>query len=172
MVWQAFRDQDVREFRLTPADAVSLDSYKPESDADFLRLHERAAEAFETEPEAREKYLYNCGAAVRSFHIDPYGQLTVCSMTRTPAYDLLSGSFREGWQTLGEWRSVQVSKDFACLHCDLSTSICQRCPAFSVHEHGDPETVVEYACAIAHLRGKRMGLDSRLKERGLEVSGI
>ncbi len=47
--------------------------------------------------ERDQRYLYCCGAGLRSFHIDPYGQLSLCLMARQHSYDLRSGTFKEGW---------------------------------------------------------------------------
>jgi len=30
----------------------------------------------------------NCGAGVNSFHVDSYGRMQVCMLSRTPSYDL------------------------------------------------------------------------------------
>jgi hypothetical protein len=38
-----------------------------------------------------------CGGGKYKFHIDAYGQLQLCSNNRRQSYDLLQGSFREGF---------------------------------------------------------------------------
>lgn len=158
-----FYGKDINELRLAPTEVVDLDFLRSDAE-DLLRDGYRYGQEG---PEKNSLYdpgrLYNCGAGFRSFHIDPYGQLTACHMIRSPSYDLMNGSFQEAWDRfLGAFRSSRISKDIECLHCELA-GLCQRCPAFSELENGDPESVVEYACAIAHLRAERLGIHARPK---------
>jgi radical SAM protein with 4Fe4S-binding SPASM domain len=153
-----FYGKDIADLRLSPAEAVALDLLQPDALESMRSAYELLVDVAETNPLYDPNKLYNCGAGFRTFHIDPYGQLTGCHMVRSPSYDLTTGSFEEGWGSfLAEFRSLQVSKDFDCLHCDLA-GLCQRCPAFSALENGDQETVVEYACAIAHGRARKLGI--------------
>jgi radical SAM protein with 4Fe4S-binding SPASM domain len=153
-----FYGKDIRNLRLTPDEVVSLEFLRPDMEEVLLNAYKIAVEAPESNPLYDSEKLYNCGAGFRSFHIDPYGQLTGCHMLRSPSYDLTAGSFREGWANfLGEMRSTPITKDIACVDCEL-TGLCQRCPAFSILENDDPESVVAYTCAIAHLRAERLGI--------------
>ncbi len=153
-----FYGKDITDLRLAPADVVSLDFVRPDGARMLLSAYELATETAETNHLYDPGRLYNCGAAYRSFHIDPYGRLTGCHMIRTPSYDLKAGTFREGWESfLGAVRATPITKDFACLNCELS-GLCQRCAAFSLQENGDPESVVEYTCAIANLRAEQLGI--------------
>ncbi len=153
-----FHGKDISELRLPAAEVVSLDFVRPTAAESFVTAYEMSAKAAVANPLYDPGRLYNCGAGFRSFHIDPYGQLTGCHMVRAPSYDLRTGTFQEGWDGfLAEMRSVRVTKDLPCFECEL-VGLCQRCPAFSQLENGDPETVVEYACAVAHLRAERLGI--------------
>jgi radical SAM protein with 4Fe4S-binding SPASM domain len=153
-----FYGRDIRHLRLPPAEVVSLDFVRAEAAETFRTAYDLMVDAAETNPLYDSGRLYNCGAGFRSFHIDPYGQLTGCHMVRSPTYDLSSGTFQEGWtEFLGAQRDRRISHEFACIDCDL-VALCQRCPAFSELENADPETVVEYACAVAHLRAESLGL--------------
>ncbi len=153
-----FYGKDIRSLRLTPAEVVSLDFVRPDMEEVLLSAYKIAADGSEANPLYDAGRLYNCGAGFRSFHIDPYGGLTGCHMLRSPNYDLITGSFREGWADfLGEMRSRSISKEIACVGCKLA-GLCQRCPAFSSLENDVPESVVEYTCAIAHLRAERLGI--------------
>ncbi len=169
VLFQTFHGKDIRDLRLPPEELVALDFANPKAAPDLRRLDDRYRDLVEKAPHDFQEYLYTCGGGLRSFYVDPYGGMSLCQMTRPAVYDLVSGTVEEGWEVLGELRQRRVSKDFACLHCHLA-GICQRCPAFSFLEHGDPETVVEYACAIARLRAQELGLvDSMAKE--LVVAG-
>ncbi|MGQ0809743.1 MAG: radical SAM protein [Nitrospiraceae bacterium] len=55
-----------------------------------------------------------CQSGIRSFHIDAYGSLQLCSGNRTQGYDLRSGSFAEGFYRYlptfaCEWKSRRAS---------------------------------------------------------------
>jgi radical SAM protein with 4Fe4S-binding SPASM domain len=155
-----FYGRDIRNLRLSPEEVVSLDLVRPDAVDLMETAYELAVNAAETNPLYDAKRLYNCGAGFRSFHIDPYGLLTGCHMVRSPGYDLRSGSFLEGWESfLAEFRSTEVRKDIECLHCEV-VGLCQRCPAFSALENNDVESVVEYACAVAHQRARILGIIS------------
>jgi radical SAM protein with 4Fe4S-binding SPASM domain len=156
-----FHGQDIRHLRLLPEDVVELDRIRPEVQVGFRAALQRSPQARENNVLYDPNGLYNCGAGFRSFHIDPYGLLTLCHMIRAPGYDLTSGSFAEGWEVfLGEMRSTRITKDVACLHCELQ-GLCTQCPAFADLENGDPESVVDYACALTHLRAERLGFSSQ-----------
>jgi radical SAM protein with 4Fe4S-binding SPASM domain len=152
-----FHGQDIRHLRLPPDEVVELDYVRPDAE-DALRDNlQSSLDAVEDNPLYDPERLYNCGAGFRTFHIAPYGQLTMCHMIRSPGCDLTQYTFEEGWEGLSEMRSVRVSKDFACLSCGIR-GLCTCCPAFASLENGDSETTVHYACAIAHLRAERLGV--------------
>jgi radical SAM protein with 4Fe4S-binding SPASM domain len=153
-----FYGQDIRHLRLSPGEVVDLDYTRPDAEDMLRTAYDHALAAIKDNPLYDPERLYNCGAGFRSFHIDPYGLLTLCHMIRTPGYDLTVGTFAQGWEDfLDQMRSRTIKKDIDCLHCDL-LGLCARCPAFSSLENDDPETVVDYACAIAHARAERLGV--------------
>jgi radical SAM protein with 4Fe4S-binding SPASM domain len=153
-----FYGKDISKLRLPAAEVVSLDFVRPTAAESFMTAYQMSADAAVANPLYDPRRLHNCGAGFRSFHIDPYGQLTGCHMIRAPSYDLRNGTFQDGWDFfLADMRSVKVTKDFPCVYCEL-VGLCQRCPAFSQLENADPETAVEYACAVAHLRAERLGI--------------
>jgi radical SAM protein with 4Fe4S-binding SPASM domain len=158
-----FHGQDIRDLRLSPEEVVDLETLRPEAEDALGKTLRDALDGVEGSPMYDPERLYNCGAGFRFFHIDPYGQLTICHMVRSPGYDLTVGTFREGWEDfLGRMRSAAVSKNIPCHHCRVR-ALCVRCPAFANLENKDPETVVEYACEIAHLRAAQLGFSERIK---------
>lgn len=160
-----FHGKDISKLRLPAAEVVSLDFVRPTAAESFMTAYQMSADAAVANPLYDPGRLYNCGAGFRSFHIDPYGQLTGCHMVRTPSYDLKTGSFQEGWDGfLADLRSMRTTKDLPCARCEL-VGLCQCCPAFSQLENADPETVVGYACAVAHLRAERLGI-AKARETG------
>jgi radical SAM protein with 4Fe4S-binding SPASM domain len=157
VLFQTFHGKDISDLRLPVAKLVAADNLHPSAAEGFEKVDARYRTLVESDPTFVKEYVYTCGAGFRSFYIDPYGCMGLCQMTRPAAYDLAAGRFQEGWKLLGELRLRPISKEFECLQCHLA-GFCQRCPAFSTLEHGDPETVVEYACSITHLRAQQMGL--------------
>ena len=104
-----------------------------------------------------ERYLYVCGAGLRSFHIDPYGKLSICMMSRSPNYDLRSGSFKDGWQDfISKVRYQAPEGEYPCHQCEL-LSLCGQCPGWAQLEHGDSQTPVKYLCDVAHRRAEAFG---------------
>ena len=139
--------------RIQPDEVVSLDL----ADVERMKDWEEFCEKFLISP-PQPDYLYQCGAGIRSFHIDAYGQLSSCMMARLPAYNLRLGSFSDGWHTfMQDVIAQQWSHDIPCKTCSL-LSLCGRCPGWAQLEHGDQEKTVSYLCKIAHLRAEAFGL--------------
>ncbi len=103
--------------------------------------------------------LYQCGAGLTSFHVNPYGELSMCIISRDPGYNLRQGSFKEGWEQalLAERRKTRVQENFAeCQDCSLR-ALCGQCPGWSLLEHGEPDKRVDYLCQVTRARAKRLG---------------
>ena len=98
-------------------------------------------------------YLYNCGAGWNSFHIDPYGKLSVCGTSRIQNYDLRKGSFEDGYYNFFPKILTQKLKNAnnRCDQCEM-LDLCGHCPELAQLESGDPEKPIKYLCQIAHLR--------------------
>ena len=155
------------QYRLSPQEVVELDLADEKRIKAWRELWDRLGG-----PPAQLEYLYQCGAGIGSFHIDPYGQLSVCMMSRVPSYDLLRGTFHEGWHDfLGQVRAQKWSADADCPQYDTSPwespcqsceliALCGQCPGWAQMESGEPEKPVEYLCQIAHLRAEALGLNS------------
>jgi radical SAM protein with 4Fe4S-binding SPASM domain len=135
-------------FRLSPEEVFELDL------ADEKRIQEWREFCKTFVGLNKSESLFNCGAGVSSFHMDPYGQMSPCEMARFQEYNLRRGSFEEGWfEWMPEFLKLRPKGDYACARCDL-ISLCGQCPGWGWLEHGDPEVPVEYLCRIAHLRAQ------------------
>lgn len=138
--------------RLTPDKAVEFDIL----DEKRFNAWKEFIEKFFGPPDS--DYLYHCGAGVASFHIDSYGRMSPCMMSRNLSYDLFQGSFKEGWDKfIPSVRAQKRIGDYQCGKCKL-ISLCGQCPGWGQLEHGNPETPVEYLCKIAHLRAEALGV--------------
>jgi radical SAM protein with 4Fe4S-binding SPASM domain len=143
-------------YRLPPQEVVQFDRADRRRWDDLRVFYERM-------PEMRidDTYLYACGAGINSFHIDPYGKLYLCMMSRTQGYDLREGSFQEGWANyLPQVRLQPHGESYECNRCKL-LPLCGQCPSWGTLENGDPEYKVEYLCQIAHQRAAAFESTSR-----------
>ena len=147
--------EHLKELRISPREVVELDLTDPRRGPDFVRLFDRAS-GLKLDPDL----LFQCGAGVNSFHIDPYGRLMLCIMARDPSFDLRGGLFRTGWHGfLPRIREQTLREENECVECDLRP-ICDQCPGWSQLEWGDQEMVVDYLCEVAHLRAEAYGIES------------
>jgi len=134
-------------FRLTPEEIVALDKADPER----ARLWQDQLQKNQVIPQSDQRILH-CGAGKQGFHIDASGQLSICQTIRKPAYNLLSGSFREGWdQFLPKLIARQFDDDFPCLSCDLRF-VCAQCPAEVELMPGETEMQDIFMCQVTKLR--------------------
>lgn len=138
-------------FRLPPQEAV-----KYEFDNAPKRAFWRGQLQSEHPP---IEYVYVCGAALTTFNIDPYGRLGACLMARLPCYNLLAGSFHEGWYDFlyHEFRLRKAEHQSECSSCKL-ISICDRCPGWAFIEKKDYDAPIEYLCTLARLRARGLGV--------------
>ncbi len=121
------------------------------------------------------RYLYACGAGLRTFHVDPYGRLCACMTARAQTYDLRQGPFRAGWHDfLYGVRYQPATKDHRCRQCKL-LALCGQCPGWGYLEHGGADNPVEFLCRVAHLRAGALepGLPERPDDlQALEMQSI
>lgn len=96
--------------------------------------------------------LYNCGTGLTSFYINPYGFLQPCLMVSNLQYDLMKGSFTEGWQdVIPRIRKRKAGAAYACNKCEKMV-LCSFCPGFFELECGAEDVISEYLCAMGGLR--------------------
>lgn len=106
--------------------------------------------------------LFTCGAALHSFHLDPYGSLYPCLLARWLRYDLRAGSVEAARRDfMPAVRRITAGHDDTCRRCDLLT-LCQTCPACAYLEVGDPGAPEPFHCRLAHLRRQELGLTVQL----------
>jgi len=143
------RGRQAFDYRLSVAQMIALDEADPERQVQWDRM---AAAPGGQLP--RTEYVYDCGAGLRSFHIDSAGKTSVCTMSRRVTYDLLQVPFQEAWERLGGLRKLKRQLNTACRTCTVG-GLCSQCPGWSQAIHGDDETPVDYLCELGRLRGER-----------------
>ena len=139
--------------RLTPEEIVEIELGDPrvvEGWKDFAVRYSGV--------KANSDFLYTCGAGLRGFHVDPYGQLSVCMLSRLEQYDLRQGTFAEGWRDfLRGVRFQPAPQDNDCSECEL-LSMCGQCPGWAEIETGTLTERVDFLCKTAHLRAQTYGI--------------
>jgi len=141
------------QYRLSPEEVVAYDLEDPDR---FCEWKEKSQ--LYVDFKIDDRYQYTCGAGLKAFHIDPYGRLFPCIMSRLQGYDLRQGSFREGWDVyLSQVRTQLSDERYKCLKCRLLL-LCGQCPGWATVENGDVWHPVDYLCRVAHLRAKSLGM--------------
>ncbi|HMP90653.1 MAG TPA: radical SAM protein [Kiritimatiellia bacterium] len=141
-------DQDVLEERITPEQIVQLQYSSPEAIEDFERLRQEAEKA-----PPKDSRLFKCGAGIKTFHVDPRGNMHPCMMWRSTPYSLLEGSI-EGWKKhVDNLREAQSPETTGCRSCQ-NRFACGNCAAVSALESGVPGKNLDYYCAINKEREK------------------
>lgn len=132
--------------RVSPEDAVKKEFSDEERADSWEKYFER------TQGQLPSDNLYNCGAGVTNFHIDPYGNLKPCLMINNISYNLLKGSFSTGWHdVISQIRNKRPRYEFSCNQCE-KRHLCGFCPAFFELENGAEDIRSEYLCAIGNHR--------------------
>lgn len=145
-------------YRLTPEEIVEIDLAHPERVAEWKEFWEKQTNRTKG---WLHPYVYTCGAGINLFHIDPYGQLHLCLLSREPGYDLLEGSFHDGWEhAVPQARRRVPSEDYACNECEL-LCICGQCPGWATLEQGDVSRAVPFLCEVARRRAKAFDLGGK-----------
>jgi len=141
------------EHRLAPRQIVAIDRLDPEKVAGFRRLCARASQI------ADRELVYLCGAGEGSFHIDPYGRMSMCSLTRYAAYNLRRGSFRQGfYQHFPRLRAQRFGEGLVapCADCRL-LNLCTNCPGTAFLENACLHQPSRFHCEVARLRSLEAG---------------
>jgi radical SAM protein with 4Fe4S-binding SPASM domain len=140
------------EFRISPQEVIGFDLADEKRGAAWRDFCGR----FWGRP-SDQRHLFVCGAGIGSFHIDAFGQLSICMTYRGQRYDLRQGSFRDGWRHFVPGVRYQEPRgEYGCLECEI-VSLCGQCPGWSLLEHGDLQTPVGYLCQVAQLRAQAFG---------------
>ncbi|MDV2496324.1 MAG: radical SAM protein [bacterium] len=143
-------------YRLNPREIVELKMSDPDHLSKYQDYQERMQGASSETPKSQN--LYTCGAGISLFHIDSYGRLSLCMISRLNSYDLRKGSFAEGFKDylLGA-RTKAKPRDFLCDQCEIE-HICEHCPAQSELVHGVLDKPVDFLCEVTHREAAALGI--------------
>ena len=126
------RSKEPCKFRLTPKDAVEVKSMVYGSNTTMIKEH-------------KDK----CGGGKSQFHIDPYGNISICLLYRKYDHNLRYVPFLEAWQNLKPApRRARDSQE--CLSCE-ARSVCDQCPAWAYLENGSYDVPSDWVCQFTKL---------------------
>jgi radical SAM protein with 4Fe4S-binding SPASM domain len=109
------------KYRLSPKEVVALQKADVGVEEDILKFYDQ----YGGTPPSPEN-IYQCGAGLSSFHVDPDGLLSLCLMSRAHSYDLRQGTFEEGWHDfLPDLRWQKRSRPSPCQSCSLGGGTCR-----------------------------------------------
>ncbi len=167
------RNEEIKGQRLSPEEVVNLDP----PDLSFDEWLEKE-EVYMCHLQKEDDRLFaTCITRGRSFHIDPYGQMTFCQYIQDPAlrYDLRRGNFKECWEVFIPSLADRVrgGKEYLenCGACDLKGD-CGLCPSYAYLEHRRFPAKVEYLCALARENKKFKDNWQKNHRIYFEVAGI
>lgn len=139
-------DEEAYQFRLSIEEMLAMDRKDPERYNEW----QKRAEEFKN-AEVRNEFIFNCGAGLRTFHINSTGYLSPCIMLRKPSYNLKTMEFNDAWEKIGEIRKWKRQRHTMCETCSAG-ALCAQCPGWSMIVHGDYETPVDYICQLGKAR--------------------
>lgn len=149
-------DQTPIHLRVSPEEVVKKEFSDPERSRQWADYYNR------TRNNSELTGLYNCGAGVSMFHIDAHGLLYPCLMARSIKYNLLNGTFKNGWNLIiPKIRKLEIGRSKGCNVCE-KISLCGFCPGFSSLENGSEDIVSQYLCSFGEERWQQ--INNYLKE--------
>ncbi len=139
-------DRSPLNLRVSPQEAVELEFTDKKRAGNWEEYFTRS------KGQSPNDKLYNCGAGLTSFHIDPYGNLQPCIMPTGLKFNLSEGCFLKGWHgIISDIRNRKAGDLYTCNHCE-KRHLCGFCPAFFGLENGKEEIRSEYLCSMGSLR--------------------
>ncbi len=131
---------------------LELDFADPQNACELAEVFEGHAET------AEDDALYRCGAGQNTWHVTAYGEVAVCTISKTVDFNLKEGSFGAAWNgPIRQMRELKKSDVFSkCRTCQVK-QYCTMCAAKATLESGNPEFHIEYFCQVAELRAELLG---------------
>jgi len=151
-------DTSVCRYRLDPQEVMKLDF--PDEDCEAFEENDLMGRNKNGLKPVSDR-LFRCAVGNWQWHIDPFGELKVCTYLRQPAYDILKGDIIEGVKMLSNYvKSSRFKTASKCKTCDIS-HLCNWCPAKARLEVGDEEAPIPHFCRMARLKDKILSKTAR-----------
>jgi radical SAM protein with 4Fe4S-binding SPASM domain len=136
-------NRDPLAFRLSPAEAVAVER-------EFRPRPMVPMPVATTSPPGGDS-LFACGAARMSFMVDGVGEMRPCMLLQGKRYDLLHGTFDEGWRVMEPLCQMKEEEGSPCRGC-VDKPVCRKCPALFEMETGNINKPPAWLCELARLR--------------------
>jgi AdoMet-dependent heme synthase len=148
-------------FRLAPEEMQRvIEIIQEDTEVEFNKLgalekeHRKPERGRKRAYEKKHDRLFHCGAGRTEVAISPYGEMRLCLDIPGPNYNILEGSFSEGWKRLSDYvRNTPPGPSYRCGDCDLA-QYCSWCPARSWLACGDTSACPPYYRQTAELAKK------------------
>jgi MoaA/NifB/PqqE/SkfB family radical SAM enzyme len=147
--------------RLTPAEVAEIEG------ADDSRHSELFTHCASDTSAPRDDRLYQCGAGLLGFTIDPYGKLHVCELSRKPGWDVLRDGFTDGIRIGITAEVTQKRSDMSGCGTCATASGCSNCVGMAALERLSPDLGNPYLCQVTDARNASLFGDARPTPNGL-----
>jgi radical SAM protein with 4Fe4S-binding SPASM domain len=144
-------DKTPLNLRVSPKEAVEKEFSDEENVSQWKRFYRRMR------GQNNSDMMYHCGAGRTNFHLDPYGNISPCLMTKNIIYNIMNTTFINSWEKcISIINSMKASGDIiGCNKCE-KIPLCGYCPAFFAMENGKEDIRSEYICSIGSERFQRI----------------
>lgn len=113
--------------------------------------------------------LFRCGAGRTELTINPFGEMKLCTDLPFPKYNILEGSFSQGWKILSDYvKNTPPSSSYQCRDCEL-VQYCNFCPGRNWLEGGDMSACPAYYKEMASLEKREaetQDIEVRIETKG------
>jgi radical SAM protein with 4Fe4S-binding SPASM domain len=145
---------DVLSERVSAERYVELEGTDETHQKEYLRLR-ALAEKGNARGVTANGSAFRCGAGIKTFHVDPKGQLHPCMLWRSTPYNLLEEHVPGAWKHhLTALRSLRMPQETGCSSCSNNLS-CGNCASTSFLETGVAGKNIPYYCGISKEKEKR-----------------
>jgi radical SAM protein with 4Fe4S-binding SPASM domain len=139
-------DRSPMDLRVSAEEAVEKEFSEPERGLEWKEFYDH----FKQFPSSN--HLYECGAGLTYFHINAYGNLQPCLMTREYQHSIVGGKFLSTWQSgFPTMRNIKLSPDQTCYDCP-KRNLCGYCPPFFALENASSTAISDFLCSMGQLR--------------------
>lgn len=140
------------QYRVSPEDAFKLDISDDKRREFWEQIAKNPSPQIDSQNRRNCGYLYPCNIAKQFAFITADGYLRGCVKSCEYQYDIINGTFTDGWKALKEnIVDKKASGNFVCLSCE-KFRYCEQCTSNFILENHNAEQPVEFYCRVAEYR--------------------